>query len=223
MNKLKAVLFDLDGTIINTEPMHAKAILDAFKHFDIFLDEKKFEDTFLGASDYDVWQAVLKDRPQNIKFIDLIEIKNKNFLALLTESTTASISQLLTSGVSDFIQKLVYQNMKIGLVTASDLFQTTEVLKKIGFKHYFNVICTATDTFFSKPKPSPYFYSMRQLGVKTDEVVIFEDSYFGLSAAMQTGAEVIGLATNSKEKANKKFQNIKFINDFKDVICQNYV
>jgi len=223
MNKLKAVLFDLDGTIINTEPIHAKAILDAFKHFNIFLDEKKFENDFLGASDYDVWKAVLKDKPQKLEFMDLIKIKNKNFLVLLNESTAVMINRLLTSGVADFIQQLVHQNMKIGLVTASDLFQTTEVLKKIEFEGYFNVICTVNDTFFSKPKPSPYFYTMRQLRVKTDEVVIFEDSYFGLSAAMQTGAEVIGLATNSKEKANKKFQNIKFINDFKDVICQKYV
>jgi len=223
MNKLKAVLFDLDGTIINTEPIHAKAILDAFKYFNIVLDETKFQDDFLGASDYDVWTAILKDNPSKIKFKDLIEIKNKNFLAFLTESTAVSINRLLTSGVVDFIQRLVHQNIKLGLVTASDLVQTTAVLKKIGFEQYFNVICTATDTFFSKPKTSPYFYTMRQLRVKTHEVVIFEDSYFGLSAAMQTGAKVIGLATNAKEKVNKKFQHIKFIGDFKDVICQNFV
>ena len=133
-----------------------------------------------------------------------------------------SLNGLLTKGVTDFIFKLANQKMKLGLVTASDLFQTSIVLKKIGFEHCFATICTATDTFFSKPNPSPYFYTMRQLHVKTEDIIIFEDSYFGLSAAMQTGAEVIGLATNAKVKENIKFKKLQFINDFKDDLCLNF-
>ena len=223
MNKLKAVLFDLDGTLINSEPIHAKAFLDAFNYFNIVLEDKKFENDFLGASDYDVWKAVLKEKLQNIQFREFQNIKNKYFLAILNELTPSSVSLLLTRGGMEFMQKLVKHRIKIGLVTASDAFQTTEVLKKTGLEPYLDVICTATDTFFSKPNPSPYFHAMRYLHVKTEDVIIFEDSYFGLSAAIQTGAQVIGLTTNPMMKDNQKFRNIKFINDFQDVVCQDLV
>lgn len=177
-----AVLFDLDGTLIDTE--HQYSDFWANQCIKYQYDEsvglkmkgstlKQIMTTFFSREDID---------PQNVL----------NDLKVL--ETNMDYSYI--SGAIEFIKTLRINGIKTALVTSSDINKMNYVYKAHpDFKTYFDAILIAGDYEKSKPDPECFLTAAESLGIEPKNCYVFEDSHFGLQAARRAGMKVIGLST----------------------------
>ena len=191
MPNLKALLWDMDGTILNTEKIHAEATFEVIKQ-NPGLKQMKEEHVFnfvLGQTDSEVYYRLNKENLiANLDLLTFIDIKDDIFLNMVRQAPTDScinpqISRLLTDASK--------ANIKNVLVTSSENKIAIELLSHFKIIEMFEHIITRESTARNKPDPSPFNLATKLSGVKKSEALIFEDSPIGLEAARQSGIQFI--------------------------------
>lgn len=213
-----AIIFDLDGTLLNSEPLHVKAItqvLLSFQEKGLLPDkfsipsEENFATHFHGLSDDKVLNKLFPNEEIKFDLNEFIEQKSNAFEVVLKEMPLEELKAQLLPGIEKFLENKFKENITLGLVTASSEKIGRLILDKLNFTQYFKVLVFRENTFFTKPSPSPYFLALRQLELHQSEVVIFEDSTVGLKSALETGSDVIQV---TKFVRPKKDYNLLKIN-----------
>ena len=200
--KLKALLdekttflFDMDGTLLNSEPFHIEAIIQCAN--EIGVPEGLCADEFLGKPD----ELIYKTTPiQEYTSLDNFLYRKNELYTQVIES--ADIKTYLVPGVLDFLEELVRRNKKIAVVSASEHYVIESTLQKMGIQNKVAFFISASCTDRSKPHPDPYLEAMRRFGTNPVDTVIFEDSPIGLAAALDSGALVCQMTCFS-DCANK--------------------
>ena len=214
----KAILVDLDGTLMNSEPIHAKALALALLEINIKMTPEELEKNYAGLCDHEVWEKILK-KDGLLSYEKMSEKKNHYFEKIVDELSPEELEKLITKGVKNFLKKLKRSGKKIGLVTSSGKKQTDCIIKKLKAKDLFDVVTTVEDIFLPKPAPSPYLFTMRKLGVADHSAIIFEDSITGLTSATlacETVIRIIGHNDPLKghEWDSHKFKKLQAIDNF---------
>lgn len=201
--KVKAVLFDFDGVIMDTE-----------NQYTVFWDEQGRK--FLNKEHYG----------NAIKGQTLVQIYEKDFAGKRAEQEQVSealsrfeekMSYEYIPGVQAFIAELRAHGVKIAVVTSS----TTDKMQNVyrahpDFATQFDEILTAERFSRSKPDPDCFLLGMKLFESSPDSTVVFEDSFHGLQAGRASGAFTIGLATtNPREAILPKADRV--INDFTEI------
>lgn len=178
-----AVLFDLDGVLVDTEPQYSSfwtTIGDCF-----FPEKKDFALQIKGRTLTDIFSSFLPDNLALQK-----EIKTR--LSCLESGMTFPV----VAGCWEFIDTLRREGYKTAVVTSSNQDKMNCLRRRIpDFDSRFDLIFTAEDAPRPKPAPDCYLLAASRLGYKASECYIFEDSPNGLQAARDSGAKVIGVAT----------------------------
>ncbi|HJX50879.1 hypothetical protein A3K73_07285 [Candidatus Pacearchaeota archaeon RBG_13_36_9] len=170
---MKALLFDLDGTLVDTEKLDDLVMQRILKKNGLSM---KFK-AFIGCTLEEYVSSITADNKlkQKIKreFI-------KEYTSLLRKTGLILNHRLL---------ELLKQksNLKIALVTSNTKKITTIILKKIGLLKFFDTIITCEDVENQKPHPEPFLKAVTKLGVSPNECIIFEDSQAGLQSAKLSG------------------------------------
>lgn len=216
----KAIIFDLDGTILNSEPLHAKAItrvLETFKNSNLLPANFEVPNSeylishFHGYSDDLVLSKIFPEDQKTLNLEVFIKKKSEAFEQVLLETSVADLKKELLPGIENFLEKKSKEDILLGLVTASSERIGRLILDKFNFTRFFDLLLFREDTYFTKPSPSPYFRALRKLNLFASEVLIFEDSSVGLEAALATGAEVIQVTKFVKAKRNFNLLKINSI------------
>lgn len=185
----KALIFDMDGTLLNTEVVHAEGLHQIVKslHTDSKYSVTQLLEEFCGVAEPEVFR-ILKEKNiiENISFDDFILEKNKNFEFILADENI--LAKLFHSELGEFIKAAKNKGIKIALVTASERGTTELFLTKLNLKDLFDIIITRNDTEQTKPHPMPYIHCFNQLGIEAGESIIFEDSETGLASAKASKA-----------------------------------
>lgn len=183
MGKKIAVLFDLDGVIIDTESQYDvfwKKIGEKYKvqieNFGQLVQGTRVPDTIMKYFSH------LSEDQQK-------EIEMQNYI-FYTQMTILPIP-----GVLDFIYELKNANIPMGLVTSSDDEKLGSLFQKLPIKHLFNTIISANRITFGKPHPMCYLQAAQDLNINPQNCVVFEDSHNGIKAGNAAGMQVIGLST----------------------------
>lgn len=183
----KAVLFDLDGVLVDACEWHRASLNEALReicNYEISMEDhykefngiptkvklKKLSD--MGVIDTDCFEAV-----ESLKQQKTIEVINK--LAFVRQEKI------------ELMKYLKQRNIKIACYTNSIRETATLMLEKTGIKDYFDLIVTNQDVSKSKPDPEGYNYCINTLALSKNEVIIIEDSDKGFQAAIASGAKVI--------------------------------
>lgn len=178
------LIFDMDGTVFNSEPLHAKAIKDIC---DVPESVHELEINYRGISDFDVYQ-ILKDRYQiSLTKDEFINNKNKALIPIIQNSPDDLHHKVFSPQIRKFLNDLLKNQYTFSLVTASEEIITHELLKKFHIFNFFKNVITDADTFFTKPSCSPYLMALRHFKKMNTEVLIFEDSKTGIMAASESG------------------------------------
>ena len=182
---MSAILFDMDGTLIDSEPLWLKAEIEVMAEVGCHWDEQDQINCLGGPAERT--ERYMQERSQNIKpygyFIDRLHevmrarITNEldlipNALSLLKECKDAGI--------------------KTALVTASSRDLMTIVLKRFP-PGTFDVVVSGDDVEKSKPDPAPYLLAAKQLSVDILKCLVLEDSLTGVQSGLSSGAKVIGI------------------------------
>jgi HAD superfamily hydrolase (TIGR01509 family) len=190
--EVKSFFFDMDGTLFNTESIHADAMLMIAGKFNIRPPHSPevVHQLMMGKADHLVFE-VIKDWegvPSHWTAIDFINEKNINLIELLKK---IDVDSYFATEVLELLKEARKDGFYLALVTSSEKIITEELLKLTELHEFFDLILTRDDCPAHKPDPWPYLKAMEISGSDRSEVLIFEDSHVGLEAATLTGSHVI--------------------------------
>jgi putative hydrolase of the HAD superfamily len=182
---MKAVVFDFDGTLMDTEHLAFQAFGDIYaEHGHELLLERWALGIGTGKGPYDPYEELqqLTGRALNLE-----GLKARFKADLLARADKAE----LRPGVRETLEEARRLGLRIGLATSSDRAWIERHLQAKGIRHYFEAIHTSDDVERVKPDPALYRLSLASLGVAPEEAVAIEDSLNGMKAAKAAGMRVI--------------------------------
>ena len=186
MSNIKAVLFDMDGVLIDAREWHYEALNEVLRIFGYEITRAMHEDRFDGLSTSKKLEMLTKEvgLPQHIHGM-INRIKQDRTLRIAASKCFPNIAHQV------LISKLKKQGFKVGVVTNS-IRQTTEfMLTYAGLFELLDVVVTNQDIDKPKPNPDGYQFAMQKLDVLPSETLIVEDSPYGVAAGKASGAKVV--------------------------------
>jgi len=182
---MSAILFDMDGTLIDSEPLWLKAEIEVMAEVGCHWDEQDQINCLGGPAERT--ERYMQERSQNIKPYGY-------FINRLHEVMRARITNeldLIPNALS-LLKECKDAGIKTALVTASSRDLMTIVLKRFPIGT-FDVIVSGDDVEKSKPDPAPYLLAAKQLSVDILKCLVLEDSLTGVQSGLSSGAKVIGI------------------------------
>jgi len=189
----KAIIFDMDGVLIDTEKIWKQAEKEVFSSFGVQITEEHSRVT-QSMTTSEVAQYWYKKSPWKGKSLKETEQMVINRVTELIES-----EECLISGVKNFIEDLKCKNYKIGLATNSPYSIIPTVLGKLEITHLFDAVSSAEFEKKGKPDPAIYHTTAKKLDVAPKECLVIEDSYSGILAAKKAGMTVAAFTNGDKE------------------------
>jgi len=194
---LNAVIFDFDGIIVNSEPLHYRAFQMVLEPVGMEFSWEEYCETYMGFDDRDAFKEAFKVRKEKLCTRDLkrfIREKAAAFQSLIQENQASPLP-----GAIELIQSIP-SRLPVALCSGAlreDIFPILETFK---IENAFSVIVTAEDTKKSKPAPAPYKLVIQKLGIDDPTTAIaIEDTPSGIISAKKTGLKVLAV-TNSYDR-----------------------
>ncbi len=187
MNSDKCIIFDMDGVLIDSEPLHFEFEREVFQSLGIVVSPEVHE-TFVGTNSRTMWTIIKKTFKLTQTVSDLIDSERKGFLKFL--KSRQSIHSI--HGVSDFLEKLRYSGFRLVIASSSPQEQIGFILDSCKINEYFPVRISGDDVNNGKPDPEIFLKAAELTGVKPENCLVIEDSKNGVNAAVQAGMKCIG-------------------------------
>ena len=192
---LNAVIFDFDGIIVDSEPLHFNAFNEVLEPLEKSFTWEEYSKTYIGFDDRDAFRTAFKKEGLCAK--ELNRLIREKASAFQTQVHNGKATPL--PGAVDLIKSLP-PNLPIALCSGALKEDIDPILKQLGIEGYFDVIVTADDTARSKPDPAPYRLALEKLGISTPAfVVAIEDTPAGILSAKKNGLKVLAV-TNSYDR-----------------------
>lgn len=201
---LKAIFFDMDGVVIDSEKLHLRALGLTLEKNDISFQNSML-DGFVGRSDKSFFQYVYENIDDRINIENFLKQKDALFESLLSELH-------FVEGFTDFMRIVKEANIQAALVTSSSKYTVQKVDKLLDFCRLFEIVITEDDTARHKPHPDPYLLALERSWSDKKSTVIIEDSINGILAGKVAGCVVCGLTT-SFDAATLKEAGADFVFD----------
>ncbi|RWX00447.1 HAD family hydrolase [Flavobacterium cerinum] len=208
---IKTVIFDMDGVVVNTEPIgyHANQLL--YKSLNINVSDDVYH-TFIGNSDKNIIQKLKNLYPIALSQEELLEENYRYFFDAF--DTNEDLAML--PGVKDLIVDLYNNGMKLILASSASKRKIEKVFDRFDLHQYFDYKISGEDFEFSKPHPAIFQEAAAKSGFTKEECIIIEDSTNGIKAAKAAGIYCIGYAGEAA-MGQDTFLADKVITDFKEL------
>ena len=197
--QIEAVIFDFDGVIVDTEPLHHAAFQRTLEPLDLHFSWQEYVETYIGFDDRDAFRHAFSAKSREL---------NQDTLYTLIEQKAALFNEVIHSGVTaypgvvDLIRILHSDNIPLAICSGALRSDIDPILAMLGIADYFTVIVTADDVAASKPDPECYELAFQKLlaahknSFSKETTLAIEDTPAGISAARGAGLKVCAV-TNS--------------------------
>lgn len=176
------LIFDMDGTILDTEPTHRKAWHEVLGRYGMVFDEQAMV-ALNGSPTWRIAQAVIE-----LNHADLDPHR-------LAQEKTVAVKSMLLDSVRPLplvdVVKSWYGRRPMAVGTGSESAIAEALLAHLGLRRYFSAVVAADHVKFHKPAPDTFLLCAKQLGVPAQDCVVFEDADFGIQAAQHAGMDVV--------------------------------
>jgi beta-phosphoglucomutase len=208
---IKAVIFDMDGVVVNTEPLSHRANTKFYESLGIAVTDDVYS-TFIGNSDRNIIQKI-----KNIYGVEAEEdVLLQQCLNYYCDAFDADKTLELMPGVKDLIVDLYNNGMAILLASSSSKVKIDRVFNRFGLNPYFSHKISGQDFEFSKPHPAIFLEAVAKSGFTADECIVIEDSTNGVKAAKAAGVYCIGYKSEEETTQDTSLAD-RVITDFSQV------
>ncbi len=183
---LRAVIFDMDGVLIDSEPFHLIVNEKIFANLGINLSEDEYL-SFIGTTHKDMWTTI-KNRynlPQGVP--ELVNMQVSGNIEYIKNEEIEEIN-----GITNLLSKIKSENIKIGIASSSPTEVIELVTNKLGIRDYFSSIVGGEKIKKGKPAPDIFLKAAKCLNAKPSDCIVIEDSKNGVQAAKTAGMKCVG-------------------------------
>ncbi len=214
---LKAVIFDMDGVIVDSEPLHHKAYLNMFNDVNIKVSNALYE-SFTGQATLPICEHLCNEFNLNESPETLVAIKRKHFKYLFDNDDSFQ----LINGVLDLIKDYHSSGLKLVLASSASMPNINRIFSRFELDQYFIAKLSGADLKASKPHPEIFINAAKASGFKKEECMVIEDSTNGIKAANST--DIFCVAFDSEHSKNQDYSTAnKVITDFYEITFDKIV
>jgi len=193
MRKPEAVIFDMDGVLIDSEPIHVEIEKKLFYKLGIEVPEVVHH-SYMGASN-EFMYADLQSRFNLTESVTELMNRDELFRSdYFNRLETVPVNE----GLISLLNQIKSAGLKMAVATSSSPEIATILLNKCGISHYFDVIVTTSEAGKSKPSPDVYLLAAKKTGVLPENCIVFEDSPNGLLAAKSARMYCVVIQSDNK-------------------------
>ncbi|SDX35279.1 HAD family hydrolase [Aequorivita viscosa] len=210
---LKAVLFDMDGVIVDTEPLHRKSYFRMFEDVGIDVSESLYN-SFTGQATLPICRTLCEHFDIAHKAEELVAAKRKHFKYLFENDSDLA----LLDGVHDLIKDYYNNDLTLVLASSASMPNINRIFERFDLNQYFKAKISGADLKASKPHPEIFLKAAQLAEESRENCMVIEDSTNGIAAAHAAGIYCVGYKSphstdQDYSKANKvisRFEEIKY-------------
>ena len=203
-----SVIFDMDGVLADTGPMHFESWVKMADEVGVEFTRKFFEETF-GQQTYTITRKLLGDQFNDGEIEKWGDLKEKYYREMVKDKLEP------LPGVIDLIKDLKARSFKLAVGSSGPPENVELLLTSLDIKQYFDVIITAADVKNGKPAPDVFLIAAMRLNVNPNNCIVIEDAPVGIEAAIKAEMKVIALTTTHEKEelidANLIIKNLSYI------------
>ena len=197
MRNSKAIIFDMDGVLIDSEPFWGQASMEVMQSVGIPYtrdDVMRYQGVRIG----DIVSRVWDENPVSYSKEEIENMVCERVSELVLESGR------VLPGIDNVIQKAAKWGLKIGLATSTPRRVAVNFIKRVGIGENIEVMCTGEEVAYGKPHPEIYILCAERLGVEPWNCVVFEDSVNGVVAAKAARMHTVAVPA-AESRGDKRY------------------
>jgi len=189
---IKAVLFDHDGTIADSEFAHFEMWREVLNKYKVILSHEEYTSQYAGIPTTTNAKTMVENYSLNVESTVLVLAKSN-----ATNEYLAKQAFPLMKGAFESIRYVYEQGFTIGVVTGAGREGVENTLKNHGLEKYVSVVVSGDDVEHSKPAPDCYLLAMEKLGLQSLDCLAIEDTYNGSLSAIRANIKCIGVSPSA--------------------------
>jgi HAD superfamily hydrolase (TIGR01509 family) len=204
----RALLFDLDGTLTETDSLHLPTWVDVLRPYGIEVDEEFYKERISGRSN----SKIVEDILPNLSVEDgreLADAKEASF-----RERAGELEPL--PGLLDFLREGQRFGLRLALVTNAPEENVEAILLALELREFFDEVVLSDEVEDVKPDPAPYKAALDKLDVAPEEALAFEDSTSGIASAVGAGVPTVGIASTQAPETLEDAGAFMVAKDFAD-------
>ena len=201
---LKAVIFDMDGVIVNSEPLHHLAYKKMFEEFKLDVSNSLYE-SFTGQSTYSICEQLCEIFDLKVDPNALVLSKRKHFKIIFENDSSFE----MIDGAMNLIKDYFENNLTLVLASSASMTNIERIFKKFDLNKFFKAKISGADLKESKPNPEIFVKAAELAGFKKEECIVVEDSTSGIMASKSAGIYCVGY--NSYNSKNQNYDNANLV------------
>ncbi|OOC61900.1 HAD family hydrolase [Paenibacillus ihbetae] len=183
---IQAFIFDMDGVIIDSEPLHFEVDIQVMKDFGASITQEQLE-KYVGMTNPEMWKLIREEYQLQRTVSEIIDYQLSNKIKILTAREMEPID-----GIRELLADLKAGGIPVGIASSSPPVFIKAVLDKFGLLDAFNCIVSGEEVERGKPAPDVYLKAAELLGVEPASCMVLEDARHGIAAAKAAGMQCIG-------------------------------
>lgn len=196
---MKAIIFDMDGVISDTERLHGIAESTVMRKYGINMSPQAMTDRFAGIPETDVWQTLFREHKKEIPANDILRTEK---FKILTKLAAGNVQEI--PGSTTLIRTLKAGGIPLAIASSSLPAFITIVTKALAIDDLFDVVTSGVEVSHGKPAPDIFLLAAEKLKIEPRSCIVIEDAKSGTQAAKAAGMRCIGyLPKHSKQDLSK--------------------
>jgi len=212
---IETVIFDMDGVIIDSEPIHQELQYQLFQLYNISLKPGEYQ-TFIGRSSKNMWQELIERFCLPVT-VDQILQQDRNLYHARLKAETA-LSPI--PGIPELIETLYREKIKLVLASSSSMQSIQLVLDLFQLAGFFEHKVSGADLKYSKPHPEIFLVAAGMSNSRVDHCLVIEDSNHGVTAAKRAEMKCVGFRNPNSGNQNLSQADL-IIDDIRQLTLEN--
>ena len=207
----KALIFDMDGTLVDNMEYHKQSWIELFKYHKLDLDYTTFDNKYHKGSLVEIMARLFPHIEDKKELFRIVSYKEELYRELYRPHVKA------IDGLHPFLKLQQEKKIPMGIATMGDQQNIDFIFKALKLETYFHSTTGGHQVTKGKPHPEIFLTAAQKLEVAPEDCLVFEDTRSGVIAACAAGMQVIGLTTMFDQKTLLELGCVQAVNDYNEI------